>query len=435
MVGNKYLYFFKKGRLIDLQLGVLILQCCLCRSCRCRWVNRKGVKRQNMEKDKFIKINLFSELTLEVQGMKYNLEEHLTKQLMDVLIVLILNYGRPISIERLIDLFWKDSESPLNSLKFSIFRLRKIFRNNMHGLENVELIKTSNKAYKFEPDIKCFVDAIEFQNYYLKIESSGILTVESLKYAEEMEKIYTGTLTVDTGNVWFLLITENFKELYLKAVKRLCDYYMANGYYDKLKSVSMKAVTLDPMVEENHFYYIQSLINMKESNKAFEYYQKSTKMLIDEYAMSLSDKMKDLYNYLVDGLENTENSTAITSYFKKKDFEPGALYCNHTIFDYIYDVHLRNAKRSKQRYYLYVFEVKTISDFEKLVPKIKICFQKSLRSGDVFTRVNRYQFLVLLTCKDNEEAHMIARRVSSNFRKKIAKRSATLYYHVENVIN
>lgn len=80
---------------------------------------------------------------------------------------------------------------------------------------------------------------------------------------------------------------------------------------------------------------------------------------------------------------------------------------------------MRNAVRENLRYFLFIFEIKADGDdekrLEKLLEKAKVSIQSSLRSGDVFTRLNRYQFLVLLPCRLEDGAYRIAQRVSSSF--------------------
>lgn len=387
----------------------------------------------NMQEKRGIKINLFGTFTMEYQNNVYNLDEYLTKQSLNVLKIFVLNYKKPISNEWIMQLLWKESENPANSLKYSIFRLRKSLKN-IPTFENENLINTTNEGYELNPTYEFVVDTYEFQREHLNILNEKALSETILPSAELIDSLYKGSIKVDSEQVWFMLISEYYRSSYLETVKKLCDFYLKNNYNEKLKITSIKAASLEPMIEENHFYYIQSLINLREANKAFQYYQKSTKMLIDEYALALSDKMITLYDFLIDGLEKTQSYQSITEYFKNKEVDSGALYCNNSIFDYIYDIHLREARRSNQKYYLFAFEVKSDTEFEDMVSKIKICFQNSLRSSDVFTRITKFQFLVLLPCEEDELAHMIARRISGNFRKKFSKEKASLFYHLENII-
>ena len=97
---------------------------------------------------------------------------------------------------------------------------------------------------------------------------------------------------------------------------------------------------------------------------------------------------------------------------------------------------MRNAVRETLRYFLFIFEIKADGDdenrLEKLLEKAKVSIQSSLRSGDVFTRLNRYQFLVLLPCRLEDDAYRIAQRVSSSFQGKVRNRKGRLNYYIQN---
>ena len=69
---------------------------------------------------------------------------------------------------------------------------------------------------------------------------------------------------------------------------------------------------------------------------------------------------------------------------------------------------------------------------EILLEKAKASIQSSLRSGDVFTRLNRFQFLVLLPCQREDDAYRIAQRVSSSFQGKVRNRKERLHYYIQN---
>ena len=135
-------------------------------------------------------------------------------------------------------------------------------------------------------------------------------------------------------------------------------------------------------------------------------------MLVSEYAVSLSEKMKELYSSIIGNNEEKKNIEGITTYYRSKEIPSGALCCDNTAFDYIYEISMRNAARKNIRYFLFI--------------------KGSLRSGDVFTRLNRYQFLVLLPCQREDDAYRIAQRVSSSFQGKVRNRKERLHYYIQN---
>ncbi len=385
-----------------------------------------------MEKQ-VLKITLFNEFTFEYQGTKYNLENILSKRLLNLLRMLILRYGESVSTESLINILWDDSDNPKSAVKFHVFKLRQILKD-IPGFEDIKIIQTKKGGYEFKPDIECIIDVIVFQDNYLYIQETETLSKNDLQYAETIEQVYKGLLKMDSTNMRLFQIVEYYHDIYMKTVHKLFKYYSQNDMNEKLKSVALKAAIIDPSVEENHIFYIQSLISLKEYAQAFEYYQKSTKMLVEVYAISLSNRMEILYDFLVDEIEEKRSVEAIKVHFKNKVYDKGAFYCESSLFEYIYDMFLRSSERTDNRYYIFIFEIQPKIDIKKIIPKVKNVIKSSLRSGDVYTKINKFQFLALLPCNSDETAHMVAQRVTQNIRKTVGHDKANVYYSIDKVI-
>ncbi|MEG0365559.1 MAG: winged helix-turn-helix domain-containing protein [Coprobacillus sp.] len=381
-----------------------------------------------------LKITLLNELTFEFLHKKYNLEDYLTNQLLNLLEVLIINYGEHVTTERLINILWGDSDNPKSSLKFHVYKLRKSL-SEIPEIGSFNFIKTTKGGYEFNPDIECIIDTSVIQNNYTYIQGDKSLDEQTIQYAQAIEETYKGPLRYNNAYFWFIQLGEFYHDIYTITIQKMSEYYLSNNMNSLLKSISLKAAGIDPTIESTHIYYIQALINLNEYTQAFDYYQKSTKMLIDEYAISLSDRMLELYDNLINGFEDKQNIEAITHYFKKNDYDEGAFYCERTIFDYIYNMYLRGSTRTNCKYYLFIFEVVPTTNIEKQIIKTKTIIQESLRSGDVFTRISKYQFLALLPCENDEIGHLIAQRVTHNIRKKTSPENTKVFYFIDKVID
>ncbi len=380
-------------------------------------------------------IHLFDGFTIEYGGEVFNMRDYLSRQSLSLLEVLILQDRKNVSREFLMELFWENSDNPLSSLKFNIFRLRKLLKE-IPALQDIDLIQTEKGGYRFQPEIETVVDTTLFEKEFAGIEKADSYDDNTSIHARIIIDLYDGGLYNDTEQLWFIQKVEYFRNVFLDVTDRLCAYYLRNEQFSDLKSVALKAATLEPSVEENHFYYIQALISEGDYAAAYEYYQTSTRMLVSEYAVSLSEKMKELYSNIIGNNEEKKNIEGITSYYKSKEISSGALYCDNTAFDYIYEISMRNAARENLRYFLFIFEIKTEGDDENrleiLLEKAKASIQSSLRSGDVFTRLNRFQYLVLLPCQREDDAYRIAQRVSSSFQGKVRNRKERLHYYIQN---
>ena len=379
-------------------------------------------------------IHLFDGFLIEYGDAVLNMRDYLSRQSLSLLEVLILQDQKNVSRDFLMELFWDNSDNPLSSLKFNIFRLRKLLKE-ITALQDIDMIQTEKVGYRFQPEVETIVDSSLFEKEFEAIGKIDTYDDKTAVRARIIIDLYDGSLYKDTDQLWFVQKVEYFRNAFLTVVNKLCSYYLCSEQYSELKTIALKAATLEPSVEENHFYYIQALISEGDYTSAYEYYQTSTRMLVSEYAVSLSEKMKELYSSIIGNNEEKKNIEGITTYYRSKEIPSGALCCDNTAFDYIYEISMRNAARENIRYFLFIFEIKTDGDDKRLdvlAQKAEISIKGSLRSGDVFTRLNRYQFLVLLPCQREDDAYRIAQRVSSSFQGKVRNRKERLHYYIQN---
>ena len=88
-------------------------------------------------------IHLFDGFTIEYGGEVFNMRDYLSRQSLSLLEVLILQDQNNVSRDFLMELFWENSDNPLSSLKFNIFRLRKLLKE-IHTFQD---IKVSEKRW------------------------------------------------------------------------------------------------------------------------------------------------------------------------------------------------------------------------------------------------------------------------------------------------
>lgn len=378
-----------------------------------------------------MKIRLFDSFVIETDR-KLFMNELIPKQSLSLLEVFIVRYGSTVTSNELMQMFWEDSDNPLNALKFGIHRLRKILKS-IPGLETYELIRTEKGGYRFDPGIICEIDCYELSSRYEEWHKNKIIDFSNIESLEKANAVYRGNLFNITDNFYLKQKSAYYRNAYLEICDALCTFYLKHGLNENLMEVSLRAATLEPSVEDNHFYYLQSLIQTHQYTAAFEYYQMVYKMLMREYELSLSTKMTNLYDCIVQNKDKQENMIGIMDYYDNKKIEDGAFFCDNTAFDYIYEINIRNAKRNDQSYYVLMFEIKTDKEekrLEGLQEKLKFSLQSSLRKGDVFTKLNKYQFLALLPCPDEKLAFNVVQRIVRLFKKKAQRKEDSLHYFI-----
>ena len=73
---------------------------------------------------------MFGSFSVTLNEKTINIEDFLGKQLVSLFAYIAYNHGKTLSKERLISIFWPDSDSPESAMKNAIFRLRNELKSN-----------------------------------------------------------------------------------------------------------------------------------------------------------------------------------------------------------------------------------------------------------------------------------------------------------------
>ena len=117
----------------------------------------------------------------------------------------------------------------------------------------------------------------------------------------------------------------------------------------------------------------------------------------------------------------------------KTSKKTGGFYCTFELFKHIYEVSLLSAKRDHKDYYIILFELQGCHDLEKqieIMNRLKNIIMRSLRSSDIFTKVNLTQFALLISCVEEHNTQLVIRRITSLFYKRYARNLYQLSYEV-----
>lgn len=148
-------------------------------------------------------IHLFDGFTIEYGGEVFNMRDYLSRQSLSLLEVLILQDQNNVSRDFLMELFWENSDNPLSSLKFNIFRLRKLLKE-IHTFQDIEFIHTEKGGYRFQPEVETIVDTSLFEKEFAAIEKAASYDDNTSVHARIIIDLYDGGLYNDTEQLWFM---------------------------------------------------------------------------------------------------------------------------------------------------------------------------------------------------------------------------------------
>lgn len=389
-----------------------------------------------MEKD-VMQVTLFQNFTMTYQRELINIDEVATKQLTILLEILFLNLNQPIPRDKLINYLWQDSDNPSNVLKFSIFRLRKML-NGIESLKDVEFVQTTKQGYLLNQNIPIKTDVQMVDELWEQMNNKDAKQEVIIQSAEQVVELYKGRLFVDAPDqLWLQELQSDYHNIFQSCVNKISEFYLHEEDFQKVISVTRKAITIDPYFEDAYFYYIQALMETHQYKQALDLYKSVQDQFYQSVGQPLSLKMKSLYKIIIANDEQEEiNLKTLKAQLESDLDRSGAFYCDYEFFKHIYQVELRNIKRKCREQYLVVFEISTDLDEEPLraiMNKLTKIIQNSLRMGDVYSRINKTQIVLLLPCETIDNGYAVIQRITQQFYRKVTKKQAKLHYHIEAI--
>ncbi len=379
-------------------------------------------------------IHMFGELDFSFGTKQIDLKSKLGKHLMLLLEYLIYYRHQNVTKEKLIENLWGDSLNPASALKFSVYRLRQLL-DELDDLSGVECIKTTKAGYTFAPDIQLWVDTEEVEERWKQINDEKITRAEKQGLMKSLiELISQPFLVSSSAQMWTLPIREYFNNIYNRCVMMFVEDLEIEHRFDEMMEMAQLALRMDPLNEEFHYYYLLGLIETKRYRKAIEYYEGINRRFYKEFNAQLSLRTKSLYNMILSREEVSQiGISELLETLQENNEGGGAFYCEHEVFKRMYQIALRTEERSDEKSYVMLLEIKTNENeyqLQKIMERLRGIILQSLRKGDIFSRMNPTQFILLLPCKNEENAHAVSSRIRSTFQKHNGSATVKLNYHI-----
>lgn len=167
---------------------------------------------------------------------------------------LLVNHGRPIRRDVLMELQWPDHTptSARNNLNVALYSLRNTLDGPWQGLQPV---LHRNGCYSLNPDLRWWTDRDQFVSVLRQAQlfRGSSHPGEAICEYEKAVELYRGPLFEDdlTGD-WYLPEQRHLNDLYLKALEGLGEIYFDLGELTSAERFGQRALTSDPCCEPAH---------------------------------------------------------------------------------------------------------------------------------------------------------------------------------------
>ena len=381
---------------------------------------------------KLINVNVFGEMLFIKNGLQFKPTDVLSRNLIHLLEFLICHRHQVISKEQLIDTFWSNTNNPESALKFSIHRLRSLIEKA--AFFDDQLIITKKNGYSINPLVPMICD-LEKADQLLSMSKQKDISVEKkMEVLEQLIEIISKPFLQNSMDVmWCHSIREYYKSNYNASVVQLMQYAHEQSEFNELVTIAQKATQVDPLYEEHHYYYLIGLISLKRYRDAIEYYQWLIDHFHKEVQTSLSPKVKDLYTFIIKQ-EQVDHVNMNQLMDELDGFQvEGSYYCDYEVFKRYYQIAKRSSERDQASYYVVLFEIPDSYSHKQnntIMEDLIFAIQSPLRKGDVFTRMNPKQCVILIPCEACNNIDNIIERVKNNYKSNAEIPLITLKHHI-----
>jgi DNA-binding SARP family transcriptional activator len=234
----------------------------------------------------FLEIRCFGAFELYRQGKLAVPDMLKRRKAMNLLQILLIHGGRRVSRDALEELLWPeaDPEAAANRFYVLVHTLRRLVEPS-HQNQHWVFICNDGDRYYFNPGASYRLDIREFREYISlgeRQERQGDPSAAVDAYEAAVD-LYRGDLLEDESySEWCCEEREVLKEMYLTTLRRLAGLYLEQSVPEKSVEAYRRALTTDPLREENHQGLMRALWAAGRRDEALRQFQICREVLFRE---------------------------------------------------------------------------------------------------------------------------------------------------------
>ena len=369
-------------------------------------------------------VNLLGELEINYKGKVISEKSSKAKKIWNILAYIVMHQNRLLLQSDLIDTIWPDDDNtnPKSSLKTSLYRIRALLSEL--AVDNEEFIISSRGAYSWNTDIKCKVDAIEFEKLCVKSEEDNLTIDEKINILRQAIDMYRGDfLKRFESDLWVIPLITHYHSMYVDKIKDLLFLLEKEKRYDEMEKYALNAIRIESYDEKIHCYLVKAFMKQGNNTAAIAHYNKATKILLANLGVQPSAELRNLYLDVLKTQKSLEtNLDIIIDDLKEAEFQKGAFVCDYGIFKETYKIVTRQAARSNRTVSIVLITVcdshgdlPDLNELDKVMEKLVIVIRDDLRRGDVVSKYSGAQFVIMLPDARQKDAEKITERIIRSF--------------------
>jgi len=207
-----------------------------------------------------------------------------------LLAYLLLYIGQPQSREKLIDLFWPESDVNKGkaSVRQAIYALRKTL-DDKNAAESH--IITDQQNVLVREDEKFNVDAVRFEQFIKEAQRQD----EKIELLEAACELYGGQLLQGCYDDWCFNLQEHYRGLYIQSLNQLIEHFREAGQYERAIDWAEQSLSADPLQEEIHRSLMLLYLAARNRAAAIKQYHECERVLDSELGVPPLPETTQLY--------------------------------------------------------------------------------------------------------------------------------------------
>lgn len=368
--------------------------------------------------------------TEEEKAKNAVLISRLGKKALFFLQYLVVNHGRSVSAEELIEHFWADNSSnPANALRNMLFKVRGVLKAMFPEEEG--LLLTLQDCYGWSPKVALKLDAERFEALCLR--ARGLSGEEYCAALGEAVSAYKGDFLSGNDGEWARTLRQYYQTLYLDACRAVLPLLHKKERWVDVVSVCSQAYAVDFGMEDFTAYQMQALIALGQPGQAVERYEDFRKRMMEEYGMPPTERIEQLRSFAAGMGKANRDKGDIFRLVCQEEPDSRAFFCTFEIFQSIVALERRHLERSGQTSCLVIISLGKGSVPATDGRRLEKILLEWLRSGDPIARLEAGSYIVMLTGTDAEKAQLVTGRIDCAFHRTYRHSNARLTFQVADL--
>ncbi len=385
---------------------------------------------------KSMKVNMLGGFSIEYSGNTLSYKDIRSERLTKLLVYLLINHKKAISVQELIDVLWVDDEvnNPVGALKNLVYRLRNVIKECL-GEDN--FIISSRGNYGWNNDIPMVLDIEQVEELYHKSKQALTSKKNKQAYLQQVVKGYkSGIFKAIVAEHWAIRVETYYRKLYLNAVEDLIKIYEEAKDYNGILNLVNHVISVEPLEENLYYYKVKAMLKLQKRTEAYECYKESKAYLCEKLGIVNPKKLESIYAEFPKKIQSKNSSIEDIDIEmnRKTDRDNKTFMCDYNVvFREIYRLEQRRIRRLGISEYMVLFTVNHGSHslngdkVAELLGKAAVilgdAIETSLRSGDIASRCSELQYVALLpNCPENMVS-MVASRILDRYEKEVTKQN------------